>query len=117
MEGSRDSPTYALTYPPILSLSLFVSLSVRVSLSFFLSLSLLHTLSLSLSLFLSLSLPPLYASHTFHFTLLHSPQGLKVTANGQDLGGDLLFQKRLGFSGTPSDLLPIELGQVLIPAR
>ena len=25
-------------------------------------------------------------------------------------GGDVLFKTRLGFSGTPSDLLPLELG-------
>ena len=26
-------------------------------------------------------------------------------------GGDMLFDRRLGFSGTPSDLLPVELGK------
>lgn len=35
----------------------------------------------------------------------------KVSASGQDLGGDMLFGRRVGFSGTPSDLLPEELGQ------
>lgn len=39
------------------------------------------------------------------------PQVLKLTANGQDLGGALLFERRLGFSGTPSDLLPVEMGK------
>lgn len=29
----------------------------------------------------------------------------------QVLGGDCLFGVRLGFSGTPSDLLPVELGE------
>ncbi|KAJ1425171.1 hypothetical protein B484DRAFT_93375, partial [Ochromonadaceae sp. CCMP2298] len=38
-------------------------------------------------------------------------QGLKLSACGQELGGDLLFGKRIGFSGTPSDILPLELGQ------
>jgi Ca2+-binding EF-hand superfamily protein len=38
-------------------------------------------------------------------------QGMKLTASGQALGGTLLFNRRLGFSGTPSDLLPIELGK------
>jgi hypothetical protein len=38
-------------------------------------------------------------------------QGLKLAASGQELGGDLLFGRRLGFSGTPSELLPTELGQ------
>lgn len=36
---------------------------------------------------------------------------LKLSASGQELGGDLLFGMRLGFSGTPSDLLPEELGR------
>lgn len=35
---------------------------------------------------------------------------MKLSASGQALGGELLFQRRLGFSGTPSDLLPVELG-------
>lgn len=26
------------------------------------------------------------------------------------LGGDMLFGRRIGFSGTPSDILPLELG-------
>jgi hypothetical protein len=38
-------------------------------------------------------------------------QGLKLSASGQALGGDMLFRKRLGFSGTPSDLLPLEMGK------
>ena len=29
----------------------------------------------------------------------------------QAVGGDMLFGRRVGFSGTPSDLLPVELGQ------
>jgi len=37
-------------------------------------------------------------------------QGLKLCANGQALGGDMMFSRRIGFSGTPSDLLPLELG-------
>lgn len=37
--------------------------------------------------------------------------GEKIAASGQDLGGDMLFSRRVGFSGTPSDLLPEELGQ------
>jgi hypothetical protein len=37
-------------------------------------------------------------------------QNLKLSASGQELGGDMLFGSRLGFSGTPSDLLPLELG-------
>lgn len=45
----------------------------------------------------------------FPETMQH--QGLKLSACGQELGGSMLFTKRIGFSGTPSDLLPIELGK------
>ena len=45
----------------------------------------------------------------FPQTMLH--QTLKLSANAQELGGDLLFRTRLGFSGTPSDLLPLDLGR------
>ena len=38
-------------------------------------------------------------------------QPLKLSASGHDLGGSMLFRSRLGFSGTPSDLLPLELGK------
>ena len=38
-------------------------------------------------------------------------QGLKISASGQELGGEMLYSPRLGFSGTPSDLLPLELGE------
>ena len=38
-------------------------------------------------------------------------QHTKLSASGQDLGGDIMFPKRIGFSGTPSDLLPMELGK------
>jgi hypothetical protein len=34
----------------------------------------------------------------------------KLSASGQELGGNIMFQRRIGFSGTPSDLLPRELG-------
>ena len=34
---------------------------------------------------------------------------VKLQANGVDLGGDMLFGQRYGFSGTPSDLLPLSL--------
>ena len=37
-------------------------------------------------------------------------QGVKLSACGQELGGDMLFGRRIGFSGTPSDILPQELG-------
>lgn len=38
-------------------------------------------------------------------------QRQKISASGQAVGGDMLFGRRVGFSGTPSDLLPKELGQ------
>ncbi len=48
---------------------------------------------------------------TFVFPLVLEHHGEKIAASGQDLGGDMLFSRRVGFSGTPSDLLPEELGQ------
>jgi hypothetical protein len=44
----------------------------------------------------------------FPSVLQHQVQ--KLSASGQELGGSMLFRQRMGFSGTPSDLLPIELG-------
>ncbi|KAJ9441712.1 putative nucleoredoxin 1-2 [Diplonema papillatum] len=38
-------------------------------------------------------------------------QTLKLSASGQELGSDVIFKSRIGFSGTPSDLLPEELGR------
>jgi len=38
-------------------------------------------------------------------------QDEKLSSSGQDLGGSILFGQRIGFSGTPSDLMPKELGQ------
>lgn len=38
-------------------------------------------------------------------------QRMKISASGQAVGGDMLVNKRVGFSGTPSDLLPRELGR------
>ena len=37
-------------------------------------------------------------------------QSKQLSASGEDLGGSMLFKTRLGFSGTPSDLMPMELG-------
>lgn len=48
-------------------------------------------------------------NYIFNDVMRH--QGLKLSASGQSLGGEMLFKKRLGFSGTPSDLLPLELGK------
>jgi len=52
-----------------------------------------------------------YYLDTFVFPLTMEHHHEKVSASGQDLGGDMLFGRRVGFSGTPSDLLPEELGQ------
>lgn len=52
-----------------------------------------------------------YYVDQFVFPLTMEHHHEKVSASGQDLGGEMLFGRRLGFSGTPSDLLPEELGQ------
>lgn len=38
-------------------------------------------------------------------------QRTKLSASGQAIGGSMLVGRRVGFSGTPSDLLPKELGK------
>jgi hypothetical protein len=38
-------------------------------------------------------------------------QEIKISACGHELGSSMLFSRRIGFSGTPSNLLPIDLGQ------
>ena len=38
-------------------------------------------------------------------------QASKLSANGQELGGEMLFARRIAFSGTPSSLLPLEMGE------
>ena len=52
-----------------------------------------------------------YYLDQFVFPLTMEHHHEKISASGQDLGGDMLFGRRVGFSGTPSDLLPEELGQ------
>lgn len=52
-----------------------------------------------------------YYLDQFVFPLTMEHHHEKISASGQDLGGEMLFSRRLGFSGTPSDLLPEELGQ------
>ncbi len=47
----------------------------------------------------------------FIFPAYMRHQIVKLSASGQALGGDMLFGRRIGFSGTPSDLMPIELGE------
>eukprot|EP01124_Arcella_intermedia_P031565 TRINITY_DN7153_c0_g1_i1.p1 TRINITY_DN7153_c0_g1~~TRINITY_DN7153_c0_g1_i1.p1 ORF type:complete len:1682 (+),score=401.80 TRINITY_DN7153_c0_g1_i1:436-5046(+) len=43
------------------------------------------------------------------FPLVLRHQVTKLQASGQDLGSNMLFGTRLGFSGTPSDVLPYQL--------
>ena len=52
-------------------------------------------------------------SITFHLFLFPLTIEQKVSASGQDLGGEMMFGRRVGFSGIPSDLLPEELGQCM----
>lgn len=52
-----------------------------------------------------------YYLDTFVFPLTMEQHHEKISASGQDLGGGMMFGRRVGFSGTPSDLLPEELGQ------
>uniref|UniRef100_A0A6V2M4H7 ubiquitinyl hydrolase 1 n=1 Tax=Ditylum brightwellii TaxID=49249 RepID=A0A6V2M4H7_9STRA len=52
-----------------------------------------------------------YYLDSFVFPLIMEHHGEKISCSGQDLGGEMLFGRRVGFSGTPSDLLPEELGQ------
>jgi len=47
----------------------------------------------------------------FIFPAYMRHQRSKISASGQAVGGDMLFGRRVGFSGTPSDLLPRELGK------
>lgn len=49
------------------------------------------------------------SSHVFPRTMLFHRQ--KISACGHELGSSILFRRRLGFSGTPSSLLPIDLGE------
>ena len=46
--------------------------------------------------------------HVFPATM--NFQRLKISACGHELGSDLLFGRRAGFSGTPSNLIPRDLG-------
>ena len=47
--------------------------------------------------------------HVFPSTM--NFQKLKISACGHALGSDMLFGRRVGFSGTPSSLLPLDLGE------
>jgi len=47
--------------------------------------------------------------HLFPQYMRH--QQLKISASAQELGSDMLFSRRIGFSGTPSSLIPRDLGE------
>ena len=44
------------------------------------------------------------------FPLCLRHRTLKLSAGGEELGGSIVFGTRLGFSGTPSSLLPVDMG-------
>eukprot|EP00397_Hematodinium_sp_SG-2012_P000007 GEMP01000007.1.p1 GENE.GEMP01000007.1~~GEMP01000007.1.p1 ORF type:complete len:5820 (+),score=1409.10 GEMP01000007.1:169-17628(+) len=46
----------------------------------------------------------------FIFPTYMTFQEIKLSSSGQDIGGSMICKHRIGFSGTPSDLLPYELG-------
>jgi hypothetical protein len=52
-----------------------------------------------------------YYLSKFIFPTYMLSQKIKLSASGQAIGGDMLVGRRVGFSGTPSDLLPKELGR------
>ena len=52
-----------------------------------------------------------YYLRNFIFPPVMRHQGMKLASSGQDVGGEMLVNHRIGFSGTPSDLLPLELGR------
>jgi thiol-disulfide isomerase/thioredoxin len=65
-------------------------------------------------LFELIKLEPLVVHHYLQsmiFPQYMRSQREKISASGQAVGGDMLVGKRVGFSGTPSDLLPQELGR------
>ena len=65
-------------------------------------------------LFDLIKLEPIVVHHYLQnmiFPMYMRSQKEKISAAGQVVGGDMLVCKRVGFSGTPSDLLPEELGR------
>jgi len=57
------------------------------------------------------SVPPLVKHYCQHhvFPKCLLQQKTKMSASGQELGAPVLFHSRIGFSGTPSELLPTDL--------
>jgi hypothetical protein len=62
---------------------------------------LLRKLPMAIHWYLEQCVFPTYTQH----------QHIKLSASGQELGSEMLFPSRVGFSGTPSDLLPLDLGR------
>jgi hypothetical protein len=69
------------------------------------------TTTVLFQLWRNLAGPNLYFLRTLVFPELMRFQEEKVSASGGDLGGALVFPKRIGFTGTLSELLPATLGQ------
>ena len=66
------------------------------------------------SLFLLLRRLPSLALHylsSYVFPTCMVSQVMQLSASGQELGGSMLFDNRVGFSGTVSSLVPLELGE------
>ena len=65
------------------------------------------------SLYLLLRRLPSLALHylsSYVFPTCMLSQVMQLSASGQELGGSMLFDRRVGFSGTVSSLVPLELG-------
>ncbi len=54
--------------------------------------------------------PVMHYLNEIIFPEMLAHQGLKLSTCGQEIGGDMIFSRRIGFSGTPSDIVPLELG-------
>jgi Ca2+-binding EF-hand superfamily protein len=54
-----------------------------------------------------------YYLNSYLFPTCMHHQLFNLSASGQELGNGMLFSTSLGFSGTPSDLLPLELGKCI----
>jgi hypothetical protein len=79
-----------------------------------------HQVSIVKTFFLSVAIFTRVVDGNFSYNF--HPQGLKLSASGQEIGGascspslvhspilvgEMLFARRIGFSGTPNDLLPL----------
>ena len=70
----------------------------------------LSPLAHSLSLYTTIANPAaMYYLTEYVFPRCIRYNKTKLMASGMDLGSNLIFETRLGFSGTPSNLLPTAL--------